>query len=99
MILRALRLPGDIGPSLAGFPFMLTAAIPAAVVGYAGALSGLVVAAFATFTVFLPVIAIVGGGTAKRPDLPMTPGRYGVLYLLWSCADFGGALLGVIPPH
>jgi hypothetical protein len=81
----------------AGAPFALAALLPLTVTDGPHAVMGVVTAVLATFTLVLPLLAIVAGGASEASEaaakLPMTPFRYGTLLALWMAADLAGALL------
>ena len=82
---------------LAGVPFAMTALLPLAVADGQHAALGMITAVLATFTLVLPLLAIVAGAASMAGEaaarLPLTPGRYAVLLALWVAADLAGALL------
>jgi hypothetical protein len=82
---------------LAGLPFALTALIPLSATDGQHAVMGLVTAVLATFTLALPVLAILAGAPHEASEaaarLPLTPARYAILLALWVMADIAGALL------
>lgn len=92
----ALSLRAVLAP-LAGLPFALAALLPLAVTDGQHAVLGMVTAVLATFTLVLPVMAIVGGTPNQAAEaatrLPLTPARYAALLALWMAADLAGALL------
>ncbi len=81
----------------AGLPFALAALLPLTVADGQHAVLGMVTAVLATFTLVLPVLAIIGGVASQAGEaaarLPLTPGRYAALLALWIAADLAGALL------
>lgn len=86
------------GANFAGLPFAAVALLPFAWMGQAAILAGLFVAVMATFTAFMPLVAVLAGSPAlaldAMADVPLTPRRYATLLALWSIADLGGAWLG-----
>lgn len=93
MIIRALRRPADLAPLFAGFPFAAFSVLPLAMASQSAVLTGAATAMLATFVVFMPLVAIAGGATSDRPDIPLTPRRYGLLLALWLTSDICGILL------
>ncbi len=81
----------------AGVPFALTALLPLTVTDGQHAVLGMVTAVLATFTLVLPLLAIVAGAASAAGEaaarLPLTPRRYAALLALWMAADLAGALL------
>ncbi|MBN8929796.1 MAG: hypothetical protein BGO51_16800 [Rhodospirillales bacterium 69-11] len=92
----ALSLRAVLAP-VAGVPFALAALLPLTVVDGQHAVLGLVTAVLATFTLVLPVMAILEGEANQAAEaatrLPLTAGRYAALLALWVAADLAGALL------
>lgn len=82
---------------LAGLPFALAALIPLSVTDGQHAVMGMVTAVLATFTLVLPLLAILAGTPHQASEaatrLPLTPVRYSILLAMWMAADIAGALL------
>lgn len=82
---------------LAGLPFALVALIPLLVTDGQHAVLGVVTAVLATFTLMLPLLAIVSGSAEQASEaaarLPLTRAGYAVLLASWTAADLAGALL------
>jgi hypothetical protein len=82
---------------LAGAPFALATLLPLTVVDGQHAVMGTVTAVLSTFTLVLPLLAILAGGASEAGEaatrLPLTPLRYTALLALWIAADLAGALL------
>lgn len=96
MSARSLALAPVAAP-FAGLPFALTALLPLTVADGQHAVMGVVTAVLATFTLVLPLLAIVAGAASDAGEaamkLPLTPRRYAALLALWMAADLAGALL------
>jgi hypothetical protein len=82
---------------LVGLPFVLTACAPGFVFHWPICVAALLVAAVASFLVYVPLTALaLNGGVALVDDErspPMTPRAYTLLLLLWTATAWLGAAL------
>jgi hypothetical protein len=96
MSTRAVALAEAAAP-IAGLPFALTALLPLTVVDGQHAVMGMITAVLSTFTLVLPLLAILSGAASIASEaatrIKLTGPRYAVLLSLWVAADFAGALL------
>ena len=79
--------------SLSGFPFAAVALLPLLWVGQDRALCGLFVAIMATFTLCMPLIAVLAGVRSPDADIPLTAKHYTALVGCWIAADLAGVLI------
>ena len=82
---------------LPGLPFVSTACAPGLAFGWSACIAALVVAAVASFLVYVPLTALaLNGGRPIGEDAPaptLTPRAYGVLLGLWSATAWTAALV------
>ena len=95
---KAIALPATVPawPSAAPALFALLAATPGVRFGAEGAGAGLLIAALATFVVYLPVIGVLAGGRAEDaddglPDVPLTRKSLSALLALWTGTAWAAA--------